>query len=388
MRLGRAWAGVLACALVALPGFAGCNCHGPDAPPPPPPPRAEASGVGLARVADRLDEPVGLAWAPGDPSRRMFIVEKTGRIRIHKDGRVLAAPFLDMADRVSGGSEQGLLGLAFHPRYQENGRFFINYTDLRGDTRVAELRASAGDPDRADPASLRELLHIPQPYSNHNGGHLLFGPDGRLYIGTGDGGKRDDPHGNSQNRASLLGKMLTLDVDAPAPRPEILQIGLRNPWRYSFDRETGDLYIADVGQDRWEEVHVVPAGKLAGHNFGWNQVEGDGHCLRDGGPCPQEGMTRPVLEYPHTEGCSITGGFVYRGKALPELRGLYFYADYCTTLLRSFRWQDGRVVDPRDWREILDPEGQLSRISSFGEDPDGELHVASQDGAVFKIVRR
>lgn len=378
MRRWLAGVGLFAVAVVS-----GCTCS--SAGPPPPPPAQDA--IGLTRVADKLDEPVALAWAPGDPAERMFVVEKPGRVRVLQGGRARGAPFLDVTSLVSGGSEQGLLGLAFHPRYAENGRLFVNYTDRRGDTRVVEYRAAAGDRDRADPASARELLHVPQPYSNHNGGHLLFGPDGRLYIGTGDGGHRDDPHGHGQNRASLLGKMLVLDVDAPTPRAEILQIGLRNPWRYSFDRETGDLYIADVGQDRFEEVDVVPAGQLAGHNFGWNVVEGDGHCLR-GGACSQEGMTRPAMEYTHDEGCSITGGFVYRGRELPEIRGLYFYADYCTSLLRSFRWEGGRAADPRDWQETLDPQGQLSRITTFGEDPEGELYIASQDGAVFKLARR
>jgi glucose/arabinose dehydrogenase len=391
---GWARAGLLAAALATS---AGCTCGGAG---PPPPQRDVRRGVALERVAAGLDEPVGLAFAPGDPRARLFIVEKPGRIRVLEGGRVREAPFLDVSALVSGGSEQGLLGLAFHPRYADNGRLFVNYTDRRGDTRIVELRAAPGDPDRADPASARELLRIEQPYSNHNGGHLAFGPDGKLYVGTGDGGMRDDPHGHGQNRSSLLGKMLTLDVDdarwlradepryAPErPALEILQIGLRNPWRYSFDRATGDLYIADVGQDRYEEVHVAPAGRLAGHNFGWNAVEGDGHCLR-GGACSQEGMTRPAIEYTHGEGCSITGGFVYRGRDLPELDGIYFYADYCTALLRSFRWQDGRAVDAMDWKDTLDYRGQLSRVSSFGEDEQGELYVASQDGAIFKLVRR
>jgi glucose/arabinose dehydrogenase len=316
------------------------------------------------------------------------VVEKPGRIRILEGGRVLREPFLDISALVSGGSEQGLLGLAFDPAHAESGRFFVNFTDRRGDTRVVEYRASRGDPDRADPSTARELLHIEQPYSNHNGGHLAFGPDGRLYVGTGDGGKRDDPHGNGQNPRSLLGKMLALDVTgAGTPAPQILQIGLRNPWRYSFDRRTGDLYIADVGQDRYEEVDVVSAARLSGHNFGWNTVEGDGHCLR-GRECTREGMTPPAIEYTHDEGCSITGGFVYRGEALPELDGLYFYTDYCTALLRSFRWKDGRATEPTSWKAALDPDGVLSRPTSFGEDARGELYVLSQDGVIYKLTRR
>ncbi|WP_437319986.1 PQQ-dependent sugar dehydrogenase [Sorangium sp. So ce385] len=365
----------------------GCTCGSPA----PPPPAADAArAVTLSVFARGLDQPVALTFAPGDARERLFVVEKPGRIRVVAGGRAQGAPFLDVSALVSTGEEQGLLGLAFHPRYAENGRFFINYTDRRGDTRVVEYRAAQGDPERADPATARELLHIAQPYSNHNGGHLAFGPDGRLYVGTGDGGKRDDPHGHGQNRRSLLGKMLALDVNGHGqerPAPEIVQIGLRNPWRYSFDRKTGDLYIADVGQDRYEEVHVAPVDRLAGHNFGWNVVEGDGHCLHDL-PCSRDGLTPPVLEYPHNDGCSITGGFVYRGAELPELDGLYFYADYCTAILRSFRWKDGRATEPTDWKPILDPDGALSRVTSFGEDARGELYVLSQDGEIYRFARR
>ncbi|WP_438009880.1 PQQ-dependent sugar dehydrogenase [Sorangium sp. So ce321] len=383
--LPRALAAVAAVAAALAPG---CTCGSPA--PPPPPSRDAGSGVKLSVFARGLDAPVALTFSPGDDRERLFVVEKPGRVRILAGGRAQGAPFLDVSALVSTGEEQGLLGIAFHPRYAENGRFFVNYTDRRGDTRVVEYRAAQGDPDRADPATARELLHIEQPYSNHNGGHLAFGPDGKLYVGTGDGGKRDDPHGHGQNRRSLLGKMLALDVNGPGqerPAPEIVQIGLRNPWRYSFDRKTGDLYIADVGQDRFEEVHVVPVDRIAGHNFGWNVVEGDGHCLR-GLSCSREGLTPPVMEYPHDDGCSITGGFVYRGAELPELDGLYFYADYCTALLRSFRWKDGRATEPTDWRPILDPDNALSRLTSFGEDARGELYVLSQDGEIYRFARR
>ncbi|MGK4005971.1 PQQ-dependent sugar dehydrogenase [Sorangium sp. So ce1036] len=382
--LWRALAGLAVAAAALSPG---CTC-GPSSPPPP---RKEvARGVTLSVFARGLDEPVALAFAPGDASERLFVVEKRGRVRVLAGGRAVDPPFLDLSALVSTGEEQGLLGLAFHPRYAENGRFFVNYTDREGDTRVVEYRVAAGAPDRADPATARELLHIAQPYDNHNGGHLAFGPDGRLYVGTGDGGKRDDPHGHGQDRRSLLGKMLALDVSGQGPErpaPDVVQIGLRNPWRYSFDRRTGDLYIADVGQDRYEEVHVVPVDRLAGHNLGWNVVEGDGHCLHDV-PCGLEGLTPPVIEYPHAHGCSITGGFVYRGAELPELDGLYFYADYCTALLRSFRWQDGRATEPTDWKPILDPDGDLSRPTSFGEDARGELYLVSQDGVIYRFSRR
>jgi glucose/arabinose dehydrogenase len=221
-------------------------------------------------------------------------------------------------------------------------------------------------------------------FNNHNGGNLVFGPDGKLYVGTGDGGFANDPFGHGQDRSALLGKMLRLDVDAPGrPTPEVLMIGLRNPWRYAFDRKSGDLYIADVGQDRYEEVDVVPAGSFAGRNFGWKVTEGL-HC-RAGRTCDTRGMTPPVVEYNHQAGCSITGGFVYRGKALPQLDGVYFYADYCTALVRSFRMRAGHVVDAWDWRATLDPQPQLANIASFGEDADGELYIVSLDGVVWAL---
>jgi len=243
------------------------------------------------------------------------------------------------------------------------------------------------------PGSEREILFLEQPYPNHNGGHLVFGPDGKLYAGFGDGGDRMDPHGNGQNRSALLAKMLRLDVDAGGgkgkPRPEIVMLGLRNPWRYSFDRKTGDLYIGDVGQDHWEEIDVVAAADVGkGKNFGWNVVEGMGHCARKKG-CDQTGLVPPVAEYNHEtgEGCSVTGGFVYRGKAIPELDGAYFYADYCTALIRSFRWKAGKIVDHWDWRPTLDPKEKLAKLASWGEDEGGELYLVSLDGTVLKLVR-
>jgi glucose/arabinose dehydrogenase len=344
----------------------------------------ELAGLFRLETVAKVSQPVALTVAPGDATKRLFVVDKGGRIRIVRDGAVLPEPFLDLSRSVSDGSEQGLLGLAFHPGYAENGRFVVNYTDKAGDTRVVEYKVAAGTPDRADPASARELLKIDQPYSNHNGGDVRFGPDGKLYIGTGDGGSANDPHKNGQNRKSLLGKMLKLDVDAATPTAEVVAIGLRNPWRYAFDPKTRDLYIADVGQNKWEEVNVVSLAALAGANFGWNVLEG-AHCFS--GNCDQPGLSRPVVEYDHGAGCSITGGAVYRGKALPELDGIYFYADYCTALLRGFRWRDGKVVDHWDWKPALDPRSSLSQITSFGEDADGELYVLSQGGNIYKIVR-
>jgi glucose/arabinose dehydrogenase len=255
--------------------------------------------VRLEKIAASADRPVFLAAAPGDRSGRLFLVEQKGTIRILRAGAAAPepTPFLDLTARStpvkSRNSEQGLLGLAFHPTYAQSGRFFVNFTDREGDTRVVEFRRMAGDPDRADPASEREVLEIDQPYANHNGGHLLFGPDGKLWVGTGDGGSANDPRRNGQNKTALLGKMLRLDVEREKPTAEIVAIGLRNPWRYDFDPDTGDLFIADVGQNEFEEIDVAPAGRLIGHNFGWNVLEGL-HCFPPGSrDCDRSGMTDP-----------------------------------------------------------------------------------------------
>jgi len=271
-----------------------------------------------------LQRPVDLQ---ADGSGRLFVIEKVGRIRIIEDGQLLEAPFLDITDRVgSDGNEQGLLGFAFHPQYGDIGRFFVNYTDRRGDTVIARFQVTS-DPNLADPASETQLLGIDQPFPNHNGGVLAFGPDGYLYAGLGDGGSQGDPNGNAQNTDVLLGKILRLDVDSadpytvPADNPfgnEVWAYGFRNPWRFSFDRATGDLYIGDVGQNQWEEIDFIPAGSPGGANFGWDHREG-AHEYEGGGP---EGMIDPVAEYSHPEGgCSVTGGYVYRG-AMPEWNGI------------------------------------------------------------------
>jgi glucose/arabinose dehydrogenase len=349
-----------------------------------------ANRVKLTRIGDGLRLPVALTYAPGDPRKRLFIVEKVGVIRAFvrgADGKLRpadGAPLLEMQSRVSTATEEGLLGLAFHPDFAHNHKLYIAYTDRHKDVRYTELRAPDGV--RVDPASERELLHVRHPFDNHNGGDIVFGPDGKLYLGTGDGGWANDPFGNGQNPTSLLAKMLRLDPDAPAPRPEIPMRGLRNPWRYAFDRKTGDLYIADVGQDRYEEVDVIPAGTLAARNLGWKRMEGL-HC-RSGESCDRSGLTLPVVEYNHRAGCSITGGFVYRGRRLPELDGSYFYADYCTALVRSFRLRDGHVVDAWDWRGVLDPQSQLANIASFGEDADGELYLVLLDGSIYVLEPR
>jgi glucose/arabinose dehydrogenase len=360
-------------------------CRASAGPPPPLPPDTMAKVVKLEVFARGLAEPLAVVFAPGDKLARVFIVEKPGRIRIAREGRIEPAAFVDISDKVSNGSEQGLLGIAFHPRFAENGKLYANYTDRNGDTNVVEWRVSKDDPNRVDLSQEKRILFVQQPYANHNGGDVVFGPDGKLYVGLGDGGNRFDPQGNGQNRSSLLSKMLRIDVDAPSPKPELVALGLRNPWRYSFDRKTGDLYIADVGQNEYEEIDVVAGGRLLGQNFGWSIREGF-HCTK-GEPCPG-GFVDPVVEYPHAEGCSITGGHVYRGQAIPEIQGHYFYADYCTAIIRSFRWDKGHATESYSWRPILDPDNKLAKLTSFGEDERGELYLMSQEGTVYKLSRR
>ena len=352
----------------------------------------------LRAVATGLDFPVDLTTPPGDT--RLFVVEKTGRIRVIKDGAVLAAPFLDLHDQVSGGGEQGLLGLAFDPAYAQNGRFVVNYTNLAGDTRITAFRVSS-DPDMADAGTGTVLLAVAQPFVNHNGGQVVFGPHGYLYAGLGDGGDVGDPNGNGQSLATLLGKLLRIDLNGgtpyavpsdnplaatagPGTRGEIWSWGLRNPWRFSFDRLTHDLYIGDVGQGAHEEIDVAPAPDGGrGLNYGWNRMEG-AHCYPPtvADSCDRTGLTPPVLDYDHSQGCSVTGGYVYRGAAIPALQGTYFYADYCQGWVRSFRFVDGRATDQRDWR-ALRPGGN---ITSFGEDAAGELYVLTSQGGVYRIV--
>ncbi|MDX1623945.1 MAG: PQQ-dependent sugar dehydrogenase [Gemmatimonadota bacterium] len=349
--------------------------------------------VRLERIASGLDFPLYVTAPPDDP--RLFVVEKTGRILVRREGRILEAPFLDLSGLVSGGSEQGLLSLAFHPDYAANGRFFVNYTDRAGDTRVVEYGVSA-DPDRADPDPVRTVLAVEQPFSNHNGGLALFGPDGMLYVGMGDGGSAGDPRENGQDTSTLLGALLRLDVDGgdpyaipadnplveePGARGEIWAWGLRNPWRFAFDRASGDLYIADVGQNEFEEVNAV-AGAGRGLNYGWDVMEAT-HCFEPDEGCDRSGLTLPVVEYDHGEGCSVTGGFVYRGEAIPALRGTYFYSDFCSGFVRSFRLSGGEAVDERRWPG-LEPDG--GRVGSFGVDAAGELYITTARGGVFEIV--
>src|SRR6266542_4878422 len=346
--------------------------------------------IQLEKLTDDLNSPVFVTHA-ADKSGRMFVVEKKGTIAILRDGKRAATLFLDISDLIdSSGSEQGLLGLAFHPDYASNGRFFVYYTASNGDNTLARYQVSDA-PDVADPRSAQVLFAVKDPAPNHNGGMLAFGPDGYLYVGLGDGGSAGDPWGNAQNRGVLLGKLLRLDVDKGDPyaippdnpwaaggdaRGEVWAYGLRNPWRFSFDRATGDLYIADVGQYKYEEIDFQPAGAKGGLNYGWNVREGL-HCYRDQS-CSSEGFVDPIYEYTHDSGCSVTGGYVYRGASFPRLQGTYFFSDYCSGTIWSLRQSA-----PGQWqqRELL--QSRLS-VSSFGEDQAGELYVTDLGGGVYQ----
>ena len=384
--------GVMLCALMVA-------CNGSDevggggASPPP----ATSNSLRLQTVTAVLSSPVFLTAPTGDVGR-LFIVEQGGLIRILNslDGTPRATPFLDVAGLIVTGGEQGLLGMAFDPNYAGNGRFYIYYTNTAGDIVIARYGVSL-NPDIANAGAQAILKTIAHPTNqNHNGGMLAFGPDGCLYAGIGDGGGSGDPNGNAQNTNSLLGKILRLDpetgnacgTDNPFANgtggaPEVWSFGLRNPWRFSFDRSTGVLYIGDVGQDQREEVDAV-VGPNAGQgvNFGWNIMEGFA-CFNPPSGCNSSGLTPPILDYSHDAGaCSVTGGYVYRGTLNPAVNGSYFYADYCAGFVRSFQLQGGRPSSQNTW-PLLSPGGQ---ITSFGEDARGELYILTQTGGLSRIV--
>ncbi len=381
---------------------------------------AETSSHGpviLEKVTSGLDRPIYVTAPPGE-SDRLFLVEQSGTVRLFDriDEELREEPFLDISDEVpslSGGDERGLLGLAFHPDYANTGRFYINFTDLNANTVIRRYQVS-GDPDIADAGSAEDLLTVSQPFGNHNGGWMGFGPDGYLYIASGDGGSGNDPQDHGQRTETLLGAMLRIDsggddfpedtdrnyaipADNPFadgddgiqdPRPEIWAYGLRNPWRASFDRETGDLWIADVGQSEREEINFQPADSPGGENYGWRIMEGTHFTGNDPGASTED-LIDPIHEYDFSDGRkAIIGGYVYRGKAMPHLRGSYFYADYMADFVESLRYDGETVSDFTDWTDAFtDSSGNLIRPTSFGEDPDGELYLTTLTGDVYRITQ-
>jgi glucose/arabinose dehydrogenase len=330
-------------------------------------------------------EPDDIAVRAGDSA--LYIAEKRGRIRAYRNGAVDATPVLDISTVVSTGTEQGLLGMTFSP---DGSHLYVNYSDLHGDTHIVEYAMAGG---QADPTTRRELLLVPQPYSNNNGGGLAFGPGGKLWIGLGDGGSGGDPLDNAQSLTTLLGKILRIDprpsgtlpytipsdnpfVNAPGDRPEIWAYGLRNPWRFSFDKATGDLWIGDVGQNAREEIDYLPAGAPGGQNYGWARLEGTKPYT---GAAPANAVA-PLVDYPHAGGaCSIVGGFVYRGSRIPNLAGTYVYGDYCAAPIQGLRQSGGQVTDQRSF------SAALKSLTSFGQDAAGELYVLSLTNGLFRI---
>jgi glucose/arabinose dehydrogenase len=361
----------------------------------PPPVGDGRGGVRLVEVGE-FEQPLYLTQPLGE-DEDLYVVEKGGRIVVVDDGRVVEEPFLDLGDEVSTGSEQGLLSMAFSPDYERSGRFYVNFTDTEGDTRIQEFTRDPDDPRVADPRSRRELLRIDQPFENHNGGLLLFGPDDLLYVGTGDGGSAGDPMGNGQDLSTLLGKILRIDpdgaggdpyaipssnpfVDEPGARGEIYSYGLRNPWRFSFDRLDEAFSIGDVGQDSLEEIDLVGRGQGRGANFGWSAFEGN---QRFDEAQEAEAAIPPVLTYPLTEACAVTGGYVVRDERLRSLYGRYLYGDFCVGELRSFPARPGEeATDDR-------PVGvDVPQLSSFGQDNRGRIYVVSLDGPVYRLAAR
>jgi hypothetical protein len=342
-----------------------------------------------------FNEPIYVASPPADP--RLFVVERAGRILIMKNGQRNASPFLDIASKVLSGGERGLFSIAFAPDYAASGLSYVDYTDRNGDTRVVEYHSSS-DPDRADPGSAREILFVKQPFANHNGGLVTFDPTGALIVGLGDGGSAGDPNNRAQNLSDLLGKLLRIDplhpsrglpygipagnpfTNHPGARPEIWTYGMRNPWRFTFD-QNGNLYVADVGQNRFEEIDFVSPAQQAGANFGWPRYEGD--ALYRDIKIDETNLVRPVSVYSHAAGrCSITGGMVYRGEVV-SLRGSYLYADYCEGMVDSLRVTGGKATDLQTYPGMV-----TSELASFGEDSSGEAYVISLGGDIFKIVRK
>lgn len=376
-------------------------------------PAAAQETLTSERVLTGLSRPIALKHA-GDPDRA-FVVQQRGLIRVLDltTDTLLAEPFIDLAGHVSqSGNERGLLGMAFHPDYDNNGIFFVNYTAFTGGATVIAQFQVSDDPDIADIDSFVQIMSFSQPFSNHNGGWIGFGPDGYLYIGTGDGGSANDPGNRAQDITNqLLGKMLRINIDdddfpsdpdanyaIPASNPfvgitgddEIWALGLRNPWRCSFDSETGDLWIGDVGQNAWEEINFQPAASPGGENYGWRCMEGT-HCTGlSGCTCDDPELTMPVHEFSHSDGCSITGGIVYRGAAIPHLRGTYFFSDFCSARLWTFRYDGTNVTEFADRTDEIAPTGggSIGSVSSFGEDANGELYICDLGGELYRLLPR
>jgi len=374
-----------------LIGLSACG----DDPAAPDPDPVDSVTITAEIVVQGLDAPLFLTAPEGDD--RLFVVLRAGRIVIFQAGQLLPTPFLDLTSLVGTlDGERGLLGMAFHPSYATNGRFFVSYTDADdGSVEVVRYTVSA-NPNVTNAGTAHPILSVQQPFDTHNGGMLAFGPDGMLYIGMGDGGDVGDPLNHAQRPETLLGSILRIDVDGGSPyavpadnpfvghptaRPETWAYGLRNPWRFSFDRQTGDVYIADVGQGDREEVNYQSASSEGGENYGWNIMEGTA-CYDAPPGCPTSGLTPPVHDYAHDPECSVTGGYVYRGSALPNLVGRYVFADFCATWVRSFRIAGGVAEGLEDLADVV----PIERISSFGEDGHAELYVVSLRGTVYKLV--
>ncbi len=370
------------------------------------------------QIANGFTKPVYVCQPPGD-NDRLFVLEQKGIIKIIKNGMTVRKPYADLRNKVHNpitpGDERGLLGLAFHANYQNNGFVYINYSDKNDHTIVSRFRV-ASDPDRLDTKSEKVLIKLKQPFSNHNGGHMEFGPDGYLYISVGDGGQWGDPYNNAQNLGNLFGKILRIDVDTGDPyaipddnpfinnedaKDEIWLYGLRNVWRFSFDWGKGDVYLGDVGQDLWEEIDFVAAENAGGQNFGWRVMEGN-HCYNPKEDCEPTGVL-PIFEYPNdanymkiltgmdepnVDGCSVTGGYVYRGSAISELQGTYFFADYCSGNIWTFKEKNGKATEFQNRTEeiSLGGGGFTNYISSFGEDNNGELYIVDYNGIIFKLT--
>ncbi len=365
---------------------------------------SQGAELTTVKVAGGFSQPLYLTAPAGDLNRLFIVEQSSASIKIIKNGTVLAAPFLNIDPKVGSGGEGGLLGLAFHPNYATNGFFYVNYTDNSGDTVVARYKVSS-NPDIADPASELIMMTVDQPFSNHNGGMLAFSPnDDYLYIGLGDGGSSFDPGNRAQDGNTELGKMLRIDVgngttftaaannpfdDDPDFLDTIWALGFRNPWRYSFDRLNGDLYVADVGQGAKEEISFQPGNSQGGENYGWRCMEGKDCTGLSGCTCNAPGLTIPIHDYTHSGGnCSVTGGYVYRGAAIPDLDGTYFFADFCTGKIWSFVRSGNTVSQFTDRSLELRPiTGEtINNVSSFGEDDKGEMYIVDRDGEIFKIV--